>query len=583
MRNHPLHIKILVLLFLLAGYAKTYAQNVDLENALSDFRKKFDQNKKFKITGGFSSSTTYSASTVGGLRDPFVYALNGNVNLSFLTLSIPISISYTNAGFSYNYQYPRPPSRLSLHPKYKWVQAHIGDFSMNFSPYTLSGFQIRGAGVDLQPKGKWKYSAFYGRFQKAVPFIPGNGNTLATYKRLGAGVKLAFTEQRIQSAFSFIRIADVENSLPIKPDSLRIYPKANLAIAVENRFKITQTLQLDAELGLSYLTNDLRAKKDSVQPMFHKVVGLVSKVNASTNVYKAFKLNLSYALGSSTLGVGYERIDPGYQTLGAYYFTNDMENITASFAQQLFKNKLNLSMNVGLQRDDLKNEKSGTNSRMVMAINASVNTSKTFTSSFSYSNFQTFTNVKPQFQYINQLTPYDNLDTLNFRQLSQTANANFNFILRSDTIKSKTLNMNLSFQDSYDEQGGVISKGNASQFYNLAVSYSTIRLKQNLNIAYGLNATYNTVGIMNMITAGPTIMCGKLFFDKKLRTNLSGAYNISLQQKQLQQKIISTRFNASYTILKKHQLGLNGVYMHRVIKDQPGQDFSTSLTYSYSF
>ncbi|HEX7904177.1 MAG TPA: hypothetical protein VF487_09880 [Chitinophagaceae bacterium] len=562
---------------------RVYSQSIDLENALSDFRKKYQQTKKLKITGGISSSTTYSMSTAGGLRDPFVYSINGNVNFSFLSINIPVSLSYTNAGFSYSYQYPRPPSRLSIHPKYKWVQAHIGDFSMNFSPYTMSGFQIKGAGVDLQPKGKWKYSAFYGRFQKAVPYLEGNGNTLATYKRVGAGIKLNFTEKKFQSALSIIRINDLQNSLLQKPDSLHIYPKANIAFGFENKLKLAKSLQIEVELGISYLTNDVRAQKDSVEPAFHKIIGLASKMNASTTFYKALKTNLSYTLGSSTVGIGYERIDPGYQTLGAYYFTNDMENITVNFAQQLFKNKLNLSMNAGIQQDDLKNEKTGKNRRMVTAINASINGGKKFTSSLGYSNFQTFTNIKPQFQYINQLTPYDNLDTLNYRQLSQTANANVNLILRSDTLKSKVLNMNFSFQDSYDEQGGIISKGNASQFYNLAVSYSSIRIPQSLNIAYGFNATYNTIGIVNMVTAGPMINCGKGFFDKQLKTSISAAYNISLQQGVQQQKIISGRFNASYTLRKKHQLGLNGVYMHRVVKGKSGQDFSTSVTYSYSF
>jgi hypothetical protein len=47
--------------------------------------------------------------------------------------------------------------------------------------------------------------------------------------------------------------------------------------------------------------------------------------------------------------------------------------------------------------------------------------------------------------------------------------------------------------------------------------------------------------------------------------------------------VIAGRYNASYTVLKKHQLSVTGVYMHRTIKGQPGQDFSTTLAYSYSF
>lgn len=225
MRFEPRYIIILFLLSAPMCAVKLYSQNVDLENALGDFREKFKKNKKIKITGGISANTTFSKSTTGGMRDPFMYSISGNLNFSFMSVNIPVSLNYTNAGFSYSYQFPRPPSRFSFHPKYKWVQAHFGDFSMNFSPYTMSGFQIKGVGVDLQPKGKWKYSAFYGQFQKAVPYIEGNGNTLATYKRVGSGLKVGYTGKINQSAISIIRINDISNSLVVKPDSLNIYPK----------------------------------------------------------------------------------------------------------------------------------------------------------------------------------------------------------------------------------------------------------------------------------------------------------------------------------------------------------------------
>ncbi|MFY7814734.1 MAG: hypothetical protein ACOVRK_06010, partial [Chryseobacterium taeanense] len=308
-----------------------------------------------------------------------------------------------------------------------------------------------------------------------------------------------------------------EKSLDRKPDSLNIFPKSNLAIAIANKVKFAKSLQVDVEIGLSALTNDKRAGVDSSSPVFHKILNPFADVNASTAFYKALKGSLTYSLGSSSLGLGYERIDPGYQTLGAYYFNNDLENVTASFAQQLFNKKVNLSVNTGIQKDDLKKEKTGSNNRIVMAANASITGGKKFTSSFSYSNFQTFTNVKPQFQYINQLTPYDNLDTLNYRQLSQNANANLNYIFRSDSLKTKMVNINLSFQDSFDEQGGVVSTGNSSQFYNLVISYSSMIIPKNLNFSYSFNATYNTIGPLAMITAGPAVLVGTSFLDKKLR------------------------------------------------------------------
>jgi hypothetical protein len=557
-------------------------QNVDLDNALSNFRNKIAANKKLKITGGINTSATYTKSTAGNLRDPFVYNIAGNLSFSWMSITIPVSMNFTNAGFSYSYQYPRLPSRLSIHPKYKKLQAHIGDFSMNFSPYTMSGFQIVGGGLDVQNIKKWSFSGFYGRFQKSVEFIPNNANTLAAYARYGYGFKASNNGKKIQTVFSAIRIQDKENSLILKPDSLNIFPKSNIALSLQNKLDVIKNLKLDYEVGVSFLTNDVRSEPTA--PLFHqKLVKGIIPSNASTNFYKAFKTNFTYSIGSSNVGLGYERIDPNYQTLGAYYFTNDFENITASFAQQLFKGKLNLSWTAGLQKDDLLKEKAGSSRRLVMAINSSANFSKKFTSSFSYSNFQSFTNMKPQFQLLNQLTPYDNLDTLNFRQLTQSGNISMNYLIETSKDRSQVFNINLNLQDSYDEQAGVVSKGNASQFYNLAANYTYTKVPSSTNISVGFNATYNTIAKNNSTTAGPTLMLSKMFFNKKLRANLTGAYNLSLQKEGNKQQVYTARANAAYTLFKKHQLGWSSTYMNRTINSKKANDFSTSINYSYSF
>ncbi len=574
--------KILFICFAICYSTIGFSQNIDLENAMSSFRKKVKNSKKLKIAGGISTSSTYSKSTVGGMRDPFVYNVNGNLSVTWLSITIPISLNLTNAGFSYSYQYPRLPSRLSLHPKYKKFQAHIGDFSMNFSPYTMSGFQIVGSGLDVQNVGKWNFSSFYGRFQKPVSYIPGNGNTLASYGRFGYGFKASNNSKKIQTTFSLIKVSDRVNSLAQKPDSLNIFPKSNIALSLQNKLDVIKNLKFDYELGVSFLTNDVRS--GYVEPQFfQKLLTGLMPTNSSTNFYKAFKTNLTYTLGSSNLGVGYERIDPSYQTLGAYYFTNDFENITLSFAQQLFHNKLNLSFTAGIQKDDLRGEKAGSNRRLVTAINGSLNASKKVTSSFSYSNFQSFTNIKPQFQLINQLTPFDNLDTLNYRQLTQSGNVNLNYIMEASKERAKVFNINLSLQDSYDEQAGIVSKGNSSQFYNLATNYTYSKIPKSTNVSVGVNATYNTIGKGKTITAGPSLMYSKLLFNKKLRTSCMGAYNINVQKSTSKQTVMTSRINANYTLLKKHQFGWNATYMFRNLNGKSGNDISTSINYSYSF
>lgn len=585
--NHKLHnariwVPLLVV-GLLAGPGSVQGQQIDLEHVGKDLKSKLKK-KPFTFSGGINASSIFYTGNAGSGRDPFSYFINGNVNIGVFGTSIPLSFAFTNRGFSYNYTFPRVPNRLSLHPKYKWITGHIGDVTMNFSPYTLNGLLFTGAGVDLAPRGKWKYSVMAGKLQKAVEYRPDNGQTLAAYKRMGYGFKVDYDNGPYKWGMSLFRATDNVNSLQRKPDSLQIFPQENTAISMHHSLPLIKNLVFTGEIGISALTRDSRAPKYADSQDVNWLVKLLGG-KTSTSIYKAFKSQLNYTIGSSMIGVGYERIDPGYQTLGAYYFNNDLENITANFAQSFFKGKVNLSGNIGLQRDDLDKKKTGGSRRTVMAINLSYNASQRFTSNITYTNFQTFTNIKPQFQYINQLTDFDNLDTLNFRQLSQNANININYVVSNHKDRPQNLNLNFSFQDSYDMQGGVISKSNASQFYNFAGSYTFTNVPKAMNITGAFNATYNAIGKNDMLTFGPTVAVTKQLLDKKLRTNASISYNTTLPNDVTPgQQVICGRINGAYVYRKKHTINLGFVGMNRSASGKTAlYDYTATVTYNYNF
>lgn len=573
-------------LFLLCGSLKLYAQSVDIETFGKNLKNKINDKKPFKISGGVNASGVFYSGEGSAQRDPFTYLLSGNVNVSLYGISVPASFSLTNQGFSHNYSFPRAPSRLSLHPKYKWITGHIGVVSMTLSPYTLNGMVFTGAGAELAPRSsKFKYSFFYGRLQKAVEYKPGNGTTQATYKRMGYGAKVFYDKGVFKAGLSVFRGKDELNSLLIKPDSLQIFPQENTAISVETSLPVMKNVVFKIDYGISVLTRDIRSPKITDTTA---VSGFVKALGGrlSSSLYKAFKADLSYVAGSAVIGIGFERIDPEFQTLGSYYFTNDVENITANFARSLFKGKINLAGNIGLQRDNLDNKKSSVARRNVGSVNISYVGSKKLTATFTYSNFQTFTNIRPQFQYINQQTPIDNLDTLNFRQLSQNTNANINYVLSDNKDKPQNLNLNVSVQDAYDMQAGVIVKGNASRFYNFAGNYSKSILPKLFAFTFGYNLTFNQIAGNNLLTMGPTIGVTKRLFDKKLNTGTSLSYNITSMEGSLINSVASFRLNAGYVYKKKHNIGFNMIGMSRVNKKatvKGVKDFTATITYGYSF
>ena len=194
--------------------------------------------------------------------------------------------------------------------------------------------------------------------------------------------------------------------------------------------------------------------------------------NLTTNYYNAFNAQLDYPAGNCTVGVGYERIDPDYRTFGAYYFNNDLENITVNASQNLFNNKIGLIVNAGLQRDNLDNTKSSELQRIVSAVNVTYTGSDKLSVNAGYSNFQSYTNIRDQFDFINEVNQLDNVDTLNYRQISQNANLGINYTLKKTETKQQAVNVNLTYQNSNNQQGGNTVENGLSDFYNVSSAYT---------------------------------------------------------------------------------------------------------------
>lgn len=141
--------------------------------------------KALTVSGGLSlNQIFYAANGVALRRDPYSYFASGNVNFSLYGWDVPLSFSYSNQ----NTAFQQPFNQYSIHPTYKWITGHLGYSSMTFSPYTVNGHIFLGGGIELAPEGKWKLSALYGRFLKAVePDTLTAQNVVPSFKRMRKG------------------------------------------------------------------------------------------------------------------------------------------------------------------------------------------------------------------------------------------------------------------------------------------------------------------------------------------------------------------------------------------------------------
>ena len=563
---NKLKFSIIVLLFSTLGFSQNF--NV----------QELGKAKLINVSGGVSANSVFYSGNAA--RDPFSYFLNGNVNFNVAGLyNIPFSFSYTNQKFGYGK--PVLMNRLSIHPSYKWATAHIGDVSMTFSPYTLAGHQFTGFGVDLTPQGKFKISAMYGRLLKSSEYNNAYPDILPVYKRFGYGFKTNYALEKINLGLTFFKAKDVISSIsnPV-PFELGISPKENAAISLETSFKLFDKLMVSTEIANSSITEDTRTTDGTKAK---GVAALFLSPNNTTASYNAFKGQLVYPAGKGTLGLGYERIDPNYRTLGGYYFNNDLENITVNATQTLYKDKVSVAVNLGLQKDNLEKQKESQMKRLVSALTIDYRANDKLNFNVNYSNFQSYTNSRNQFDYINQVSNYDYLDTLNFRQVNQNATLAVNYLLKNEKTLKKSINVNFSMQDAINQQQGKTIEGGASTYYNSGLSYSIGYPMKDLNLVASLNNTYGKTDSGKNLIIGPTIGATKLFFDKKFTTSAATSYNTSYNDGVKQNDIFNFRVNGSYIYQQKHNFSAGIIALFSNSQTHKNNDLTATLTYTYSF
>lgn len=543
--------------------------------------------KPIQVSGGVGTDHVLYASE--GMPDrrnsPYQYYINGNLNIRlFKEFNVPLTFSFSNQQFNYSQPLNQQSfNQFGISPRYKWATAHIGWRSMTFSPYSLNGHTFLGAGVELRP-GKWNISGMYGRLLKAVNFDStgiANGNRPA-FRRMGVGLNVKYEDDGNQYGFNLFRSNDESSSLNAPLDSIGVTPEENAVWGLSLKQKLGLKFKFEGEFSNSIITKDTRYKDDYRS----KTLGAIRE-NTTTVGYNAYKAKLSYQLGKALVGVGYERVAPGYRTHGAYYFNNDLESITANFSRPLFKSKVNFAFNIGTQRNNLDRSKLSTMRRWVGSTNISWQATEKLNMSFNYSNFQTYTNIRSQFQIINSTSPYQLIDTLNYVQISQAFNYNANYILSSNEKKQQNIMFNGSVQKTSDEQGGK-RLPSGSVFYNgsLVYAYTWVPIALSFNLAANMN--WNNSPLVDTKVYGPTLGLSKGLFKKQMTTSLSYSWNTSLNNNESTGYIGSLRFINTLNLKKKHSLTLSFIWLNRESRNPVTgklvmNEYTGRIGYNYRF
>jgi hypothetical protein len=262
----------------------------------------------FQFSGGVAANSIFYSGNGGAGRLPFTYALNGNLNIKVANaVDLPLSFNLTNAGGGFSY--PVMPSRFSLNPRFKKVTAHLGDITADYSAYTLNGHQFRGAGFDYESGKALSVSVTGGQFQRAVDYDSTNPSIQPSYKRFGYGAQVKYARSLYKIGVIVFGAKDQVDSLKTAPDDQGVLPQQNLVLSWTGTVIPIKNCELTGEYATSVLTRDIR-DTTAVTESTKGVLGNVIGAQNSTSRYHALRANLNYQYKNSTIGVGFERVDP---------------------------------------------------------------------------------------------------------------------------------------------------------------------------------------------------------------------------------------------------------------------------------
>lgn len=314
----------------------------------------------------------YAASGIDARRP----GQTGRIALSpQLTLFGNFSVGLNVLVSSEGNQFRQNISQFGINPRWKWATFHAGDFSQNYSTYTVQGTRLRGGGVDLRP-GIFRLSFQGGRSQRVVAGGAGN----QTFRRnLYAG---SIGVGREQSSFLDLLVLTAKDDpssldsalrdtllLDTIPVALRprydSRPQENLVLGSRGQLSLFgRRFVLAGEGAVAVITRDVESP--AVNPSSvgggDAVSGLIPLTVSSSGDY-AFKLDGTVNLGPAGLKGGYEYVGAGFTSLGLAYVINDRRAYDVGGNVRLLRNRVSVQGQYQHQNDNLLGQKMATTNR----------------------------------------------------------------------------------------------------------------------------------------------------------------------------------------------------------------------------
>jgi len=529
----------------------------------------FSQKKLVKVNGGISATTMfYNSKGIADRKEPFSYILSGNVNVSAFGTSLPFSFTISNR----NSQFHQPFNQFGLSPKYKWITLHLGYRNIKFDPLVMSGHQVLGIGLELNP-GKFRFGAIYGRFKREINVahstLQPDIDSLQQFSRKGFAVKLGVGSENTFVDLIFLKVADDTLSLENYTLSNSMPASSNTVVGINSKIQFSKKVSFTLNGAYSVYTSNLNSIPIDLGTNF--LLNILPPINISTENYYAIKSSIVYRPGRNlSISIKYRRIEPGFKSMGAYFMQNDAENITLNTSFSLWKNKIRIGGAIGTERNNLNKVRSSTTRRWIGSANLNFNPTRSFGLTANYSNFS-----------LNQQG--DAVQIADSVKLYQT-NSQFSFVPRYIIFREKTNHIIMLMYNSshLNDKNPFTSQFTEFHLSNYMFNYNLNFISSGFGITS--NYTYSVVSMAMSENTNHTISLGvsKNLLKNKISLRFNQMLTFSNNNNQ-SVTIIRPAVSVSYKPGRHHLIRFHFIFNKNNSALQNYSETTGDLSYNFTF
>lgn len=526
-----------------------------VQDASGQFSQFLEESDIDRVSAGGSIGFTASAYTVDGIenrRAPGMIQTNANMNFNLFGFSSGINLNYSTD----DSRFRQNMNNLSFNTSWKWVNVQAGDVNSRFSEYGLGGATIRGGYISLKP-GKFLFEATGGRSKRAVRPSLESGFRRPAFEQWAGAAKIGYGNTS-KSYFHLSTFYAKDDRESIAGTNLEIAPRENLTLTPDFQVQFfSGRFTIASEVTASVFTRDLNSQAVAIDEV--NIPSFFTNIftpRTSSRVNFAGRADASLDLNIFNLGLGYERIQPGFESLGRGNVRDDQERIKISPTVRLMNNRLNISSNISLGRNNLLGN------RLQTQTNTNVNSNVQFVISQAFSLNTTYGLL------LNDISA-EEIDGQDAGSIQSQVSHNV-MLQPTLTLQGEEITHNISLTGGYisieskfGSQAGAQANGYESESITSALNYA-ITLPAGLTINSSVNYLTNSSDGIEVQNMGFNLGTSYAFFNRKLNVSANAGVNRNSSERErpgsqttktdLQQ--ITGSLNSSYNLTDKDSFNL---------------------------